>query len=240
MEQTMSRKILMILTSHALMGDTGQATGFWAEEVATPYFALVDAGAVVHLASPQGGAVPVDPGSLKPRGSNAPIVERFLADGKLQAELKQTQRASAVDAGSYDAVFFPGGHGTMWDLPTDPGVTRAVEAAYAGNKIIATVCHGASALVTAKGPDGLSVVRGVRINAFTDAEEAEVGLNGVVPFHLESRLRALGARFESAPNWAAFAIHDGRFITGQNPQSSELVAQLVLKALDLVSLRAAA
>lgn len=236
----MSRKILMILTSHARMGDTGQATGVWAEELATPYFALIDAGAVVHLASTQGGAVPVDPGSVKPRGSNVPIVERFLADARLQAELKQTQRASAVDAGIYDAVFFPGGHGTMWDLPTDPGVTRAVEAAYVGNKLIASVCHGAAALVTAKTPEGLPVVRGVRINSFTDAEEAEVGLNGVVPFHLESRLRELGARFESAPNWAAFAIHDGRFVTGQNPQSSELVAQLVLKALGLVSLREAA
>jgi putative intracellular protease/amidase len=236
----MSRKILMILTSHARMGDTGQATGVWAEELATPYFALIDAGAVVHLASTQGGAVPVDPGSVKPRGSNVPIVERFLADARLQAELKQTQRASAVEAGIYDAVFFPGGHGTMWDLPTDPGVTRAVEAAYVGNKLIASVCHGVAALVTAKTPEGLPVVRGVRINSFTDAEEAEVGLNGVVPFHLESRLRELGARFESAPNWAAFAIHDGRFVTGQNPQSSELVAQLVLKALGLVWLREAA
>lgn len=229
----MPRKILIVLTSNAQMGDTGKTTGFWAEELATPYYALADAGAQVHLASPLGGPAPVDPGSVKPRGSNAPVVERFLADVRLQASLAQTQRASSVDMGAYDAVFFPGGHGTMWDLPTDMGVTRAVEAAYTGKKIIAAVCHGGAGLVSAKRPDGLPVVHNVRINSFTDAEEAAVGLANVVPFALEGRLRELGARFEGAPMWAAFAVRDGQFVTGQNPQSSELVAHHVLEALGL-------
>lgn len=236
----MSHKILMILTSNARLGDTGKATGFWADELATPYYALVDAGAEVHLASPLGGPVPVDPGSIKPRGANAPIVERFLADARLQAELKQTRQASSADVGAYDAVFFPGGHGAMWDLPNDPGVTRAVEVAYAGKKLIASVCHGAAGLVTAKRPDGLPVVHGMRINAFTDAEEAAVGLTDVVPFALEGRLRELGARFEGAAMWAAFVVRDGQFVTGQNPQSSERVAHQVLDALGLKPLCAVA
>jgi putative intracellular protease/amidase len=236
----MTRKILMILTSNARLGDTGKPTGFWAEELAAPYFALVDAGATVELASPLGGPVPLDPSSVKPRGSNAPVVERFLADTVLQAALAKTHCALEVDASRYDAVFFPGGHGTMWDLPVDAGVTRAVEAAYAAGKVIASVCHGAAGLVSAKRPDGQPVVHGVRINSFTDAEEAAAGLTAVVPFPLEGRLRELGAKFEGAPTWQAFAVRDGQFITGQNPQSSERVAHHVLEALGLKPLRAAA
>ncbi len=236
----MTRRILMIVTSNAQMGDTGKPTGFWAEELATPYYALQDAGAQIDLASPLGGAVPVDPSSVKPRGQNAPVVERFLADTALQAALATTAAAQAVDAAAYDAVFFPGGHGTMWDLPGDAGVTHAVEAAFAGGKLIASVCHGAAGLVSAKRPDGQPVVQGLRINSFTDAEEAAVGLTGVVPFALETRLRELGATFEGAPMWQAFAVQDGPFITGQNPQSSELVAHELLLALGLQPLRAAA
>jgi putative intracellular protease/amidase len=198
-EISMTSRILMIVTSNSRMGDSGKTTGFWAEELAVPYYALVDAGATVHLASPLGGAVPVDPGSVKAKGDNSAAVERFLADGALQAALAQTRRADAVDARDYDAVFFPGGHGTMWDLPGDAGVTAAVETAFAGGKVIAAVCHGAAGLVTAKRADGAPVVKGVRLNSFTDAEEAAVGLSGVVPFPLEGRLRELGARFEGAP-----------------------------------------
>jgi putative intracellular protease/amidase len=229
----MTASILMIVTSNARMGEGGAPTGFWAEELAEPYYALVDAGATVHLASPQGGPAPVDPGSLKPRGENAPVVERFLADTALQATLAQTQRVAAVDAGGYDALFFPGGHGTMWDLPVDAGVTAAVEQAFAGKRLIASVCHGAAGLVTARRPDGLPIVHGMRINAFTDAEEAAVGLTAVVPFALEGRLRELGARFESGPDWQPFAVRDGQFVTGQNPQSSALVAQQLIEALGL-------
>ena len=227
----MNRRILMIVTSHDRLGDTGKPTGFWAEELAAPYYALADAGAQVQLASPLGGPVPLDPGSLKPRGSNEPIVERFLADGMLQEALSRTQRVADVDITRYDALFFPGGHGTMWDLPGDAGVTAAVEKAFAGGKLIATVCHGAAGLVSARRPDGRPVVEGRRINAFTDAEEAAVGLTSVVPFPLEGRLRQLGALFEGGPQWQSYAVRDGQFLTGQNPQSSGRVAALVLEAL---------
>ena len=230
---TQPKRILMIATSNTVMGDSGKPTGIWADELAVPYYQLLDAGAEVVLASPLGGPITLDPGSLKPVGENDPLVDRFLADPVAQAAAKVTQVAADTDASHFDAVFFPGGHDTMWDLPTDAGVTRAVEAAFAANKLIASVCHGAAGLVTARRPDGEPVVKGKRINSFTDAEEDAVGLSAIVPFHLESRLRELGAHFEGADNWASFAIRDGQFITGQNPQSSALVAQHVLKALGL-------
>jgi putative intracellular protease/amidase len=227
----MTSRILMIVTSNARMGDTGKPTGLWAEELAVPYYALADAGVDVTLASPAGGPAPIDPGSVKPVGQNDPVVERFLADTALQALIAATPKASAFDGAEFDAVFFPGGHGTMWDLPVDDGVTRAVERAFAANKLIAAVCHGAAGLVTAKRPDGQSIVKDVRVNSFTDAEEVAVGLEKVVPFMLETRLRELGGRFEGTGNWQAFAIRDGQLITGQNPQSSHRVAELLLAAM---------
>ena len=244
----MKKRTLMIVTSNARMGQTDKPTGkttdkptgFWAEEVAVPYYRLIDAGVQVSIASPLGGAVPMDPGSVKAKGQNDAVVERFLADTELQAKLQATHIASAVDAAAFDAVFFPGGHGTMWDLPTDAGVQRAVEAAFAAGKLIASVCHGAAGLVSARRADGKAVVEGYRINSFTDAEEAAVGLASIVPFQLETRLRELGAHFEGAANWQAFAIRDRQFITGQNPQSSALVAEHLLAALDLADFQHAA
>lgn len=227
----MKRRVLMIVTSNARMGASGKPTGLWAEELASPYYALADAGVDVTLASPAGGPAPIDPGSVKPRGENDATVERFLADAALQARLAQTPRASAFDGAQFDAIFFPGGHGTMWDLPTDAGVTQAVERAYAAGKWIASVCHGAAGLVTAKRPDGKSIIEGLRVNSFTDEEERAVGLQATVPFLLESRLRELGGRFEGAAMWQPFAIRDGLLITGQNPQSSHRVAELLLDAL---------
>lgn len=227
----MTSRILMIVTSNARMGDTGKPTGLWAEELAVPYYALADAGVDMTLASPAGGPAPIDPGSVKPIGQNDPVVERFLADTTLQALIAATPKASAFDGAEFDAVFFPGGHGTMWDLPVDDGVTRAVERAFAANKLIAAVCHGAAGLVTAKRPDGQSIVKDLRVNSFTDAEEVAVGLEKVVPFMLETRLRELGGRFEGTGNWQAFAIRDGQLITGQNPQSSHRVAELLLAAM---------
>jgi putative intracellular protease/amidase len=227
----MKNRILMIVTSNSRMGDSGKTTGLWAEEFAVPYYALTDAGADVVIASPAGGAAPIDATSLKPKGENDPAVERYLGDTATQARLAATQRAADVDAADFDAVFFPVGHGTMWDLPNDAGVTRAVERAFAGGKLVASVCHGAAGLVSAKRADGQSIVQGKRVNAFTDTEEAAVGLTGVVPFLLESRLRELGGRFEGAANWQPFAIRDGQLITGQNPQSSALVAKELLGAL---------
>lgn len=231
----MQPQILMIVTSNARLGDTDKATGFWAEELAVPYYALLDAGAAIVLASPAGGVIPMDPGSIKPTGENDPIVERFLADTDLNALMQVTVKVAELNGAKFDAIFFPGGHGTMWDLPIDPGVTNAVEAAFEAKKLIASVCHGAAGLVSAKRTDGESIVKGLRVNAFTDAEEIQVGLDGVVPFMLEARLRELGGEFESADNWTPFAIRDGQLITGQNPQSSGLVAQSLLAALSLTS-----
>ena len=227
----MNNHILMIVTSNAQMGTTGKPTGIWAEELAAPYYALLDAGVKVTLASPSGGAVPIDAGSLKPLGQNAACVDRMLADETLQHHLAHTATATSQRGADFDAVFFPGGHGTMWDLPTDPGVTQAVESAFQSGKFIASVCHGAAGLVTARRADGESIVKDLKVNSFTDAEEAAVGLTDVVPFLLESRLRALGGRFENAANWQPFVVRDGLLITGQNPQSSELVAHELLKAL---------
>jgi putative intracellular protease/amidase len=233
----MNQKVLFIVTSHRELGSTGKATGLWAEELAVPYYSLLDAGVTVALASPAGGPVPLDPGSIKPVGQNPPSVERLLADDKLQALLKTSPRASAQDASQFDAIFFPGGHGTMWDLPHDAGVTRAVESAYAAGKWIASVCHGAAGLVSAKRPDGKPLVLGLRVNAFTDQEESAAGLSAVVPFALESRLRELGGKFEGAANWQPFVVRDGQLITGQNPQSSRLVAEQLLAALSATNRR---
>jgi putative intracellular protease/amidase len=236
----MSKKILMIVTSNATMGKSNKPTGIWAEELAAPYYQFVDAGVAVDIASPQGGTVPLDAGSMKPHGENSAPVDRMLTDAALKTLLGATLKVSAVDANKYDAIFFPGGHGTMWDLPGDAGVTQAVERAFTNDKVIASVCHGAAGLVSAKRADGKSILTGKRVNSFTDAEEAAVGLTDVVPFALESRLRSLGAQFEGAANWQAFAVRDGNLITGQNPQSSELVAQHVLAALGIAHTRKAA
>lgn len=227
----MTTRILMIVTSHARLGDTGKPTGLWAEELAVPWYALADAGAELVLASPAGGAAPIDPGSLKPVGQNEPAVERLLADASLQASLASTPRVADVDAARFDALFFPGGHGTMWDLPVDAGVTRAVEQAFAAGRLIAAVCHGPAGLVSARRPDGEPIVKDLRVNSFTDAEEAAVGLAQVVPFLLERRLRELGGRFEGGPSWQPYAVRDGQLVTGQNPQSSHAVAQALLDAL---------
>lgn len=229
----MSHHILMIVTSSHRMGNTDKPTGLWAEELAVPYYALVDAGASVVIASTAGGKTPVDPGSVKAKGANDPAVERMLADTALQAMIENTRHIRDLAVDGFDAIFFPGGHGTMWDLPTAPGVKSAVESAYGNGKFIASVCHGAAGLVSAVRGDGLPMVHGKRVNSFTDAEEREVGLAGVVPFMLESRLRELGGVFEGADNWQAFAIRDGQLITGQNPHSSAKVAEMLIEALGI-------
>lgn len=227
----MNTRVLMIVTSHTTLGSSGKRTGIWADELAVPYNLFVDKGFEVGIASPTGGKAPFDPNSIKPPGANGPAVERFLADPAAQRLAGDTLPVAAVDASSYDAVFFPGGHGAMWDLPDDPGVRRVVETAFAANKVIAAVCHGPAALVGARRPDGQSILSGKRVNGFTDDEERAAGLSDVVPFRLETRMRELGGQFEKAPNWQAYAVQDGRLITGQNPSSSALVAQLVVDAL---------
>jgi putative intracellular protease/amidase len=227
----MSKRVLMIVTSNAVMGATGKATGIWAEELAVPYFVFTDFGLSVEIASPQGGTVPFDPASIQPKGRNGAEVERFLADAEAQSKFMTTHAIATVDVTKFDAVFFPGGHGTMWDLPNDAHVAKAVEAAHAAGKVIGAVCHGVAGLVSAKDKEGKSILSGKRVNSFTNEEEIAVGLDKVMPFMLESRIRELGGDFEKAANWQAFAVRDGNLVTGQNPSSSGLVAQYVLQAL---------
>ncbi len=236
----MNKRVLMIVTSHTTMGSSGKATGIWADELAAPYYVFMDAGFEVDIASPKGGRPAFDPSSIKPHGQNNPHIERFLVDPIAQSKLDHTMLTAAVDGAEYDAIFLPGGHGAMWDLPNDAGVTRLVENAFAANKVIAAVCHGPAGLVTAKRPDGKSILFDKKINGFTDEEETAAGLADVVPFKLETRMRELGGVFSKAANWQAFAVRDGLLITGQNPSSSVLVAQHTIAALSTQFVKQAA
>lgn len=226
------KPILMILTSHAQLGSTGKPTGIWAEELTTPYYALLDAGMQVTLASPLGGLPPFAQGSVKePVEANEGSVKRFLQDASAMQKFKATHTTASVNADDYSAVFLPGGHGTMWDTASDAHTARLVSDTFNAGKPTASVCHGPAGLVQAKRPDGKSIVFGKKVNAFTNEEEIAAGLMDVVPFHLESKLRELGGIFEHGPMWGAYAVRDGNLITGQNPASSALVAQHVVAAL---------
>jgi putative intracellular protease/amidase len=231
MSKATNKQIAIVVTSNSKMGDSGKPTGIWVEELAVPYYQFLDADITVVIASPLGGAVPFDPSSVAAVGKNSPQVERFLADATAQNTVQTTPMVATLDPAVFDAVFLPGGHGTMWDLPSDAAVARLVEKQFAANKIVAAVCHGPAGLVSAKRADGKSILFGKKVNAFTDAEETAAGLMAVVPFALESRIRELGGLFEGVANWQAHAVRDGNLITGQNPASSEKVAALVLEAL---------
>ncbi|NSL55697.1 type 1 glutamine amidotransferase domain-containing protein [Uliginosibacterium aquaticum] len=224
-------KILVILTSHATAGTSGQATGLWLEEFTTPYYAFVDAGAQVEVASIAGGQVPVDPHSIEAVGKNPASVERYLQDEALRTRLATSIKIDGLAAADYDAVFMPGGHGTMWDLPTSDTLARLVSTAWGEGKIVAAVCHGPAGLVNAKDEKGQPLVAGRRVAAFSNTEEVAAGMDKSVPFALETRIRALGAHYESGPDFQPFAVRDGRLVTGQNPASSAKVAELVLQAL---------
>ena len=221
--------ILMITTSAATLGRTGRPTGLWLEELAVPYYAFLEAGAAVRIASIAGGPVPVDPHSVKPRGENPAVVERFLGDAATQAAMAATE--PVADTALADAVFLPGGHGTMVDLPESAVLAALLGRAWAAGTIVAAVCHGPAGLVNVRDAAGAPLVRGRRVTAFSDSEERAVGLDAAVPFLLETRLRELGARYASGPDFQPFAVADGRLVTGQNPASSEVAARLVLDAL---------
>ncbi|GGK19415.1 type 1 glutamine amidotransferase domain-containing protein [Salinarimonas ramus] len=232
-------RILIVLTSHHTLGDTGKATGYYYEELAAPYYAFVDAGHTVEIASIAGGAPKADPASLDADEAKRPSdVRRLLADEAAMDALSRTIAIADVDPSGYDAVFLPGGHGTMWDFPDNAALARAVSTIHAAGGIVGSVCHGPAGFVGATRPDGRPLVEGVRINGFTDEEEAKVGLVDTVPFLLESRLVALGARFEKGGPFTSYAVRDGRIVTGQNPMSSERAAALMLEAL--AEVRAAA
>lgn len=227
----MKPRILFVVTSHAAIGDTGQPTGLWLEELAAPYYVFRDEGYEVEVASTRGGKVPVDPKSRKAAGENSPSVERFLKDEKAGALLAKTPSIDTLDIARYAALFLPGGHGTMWDLPQSKALARAVVAMLDRGDVVAAVCHGPAGLVDARFDNGDPVVKGRKISAFTNSEEAAAGLAGEVPFLLETRLAELGAEIHKAPNFQPFAIADGNLITGQNPASAEKAAKLVIRQL---------
>jgi putative intracellular protease/amidase len=228
-------KIVMVLTSHDQLGNTGRKTGFWLEEFAAPYFVFRDAGVELTLASPKGGQPPVDPKSDLPE-NQTPAMARFKKDERAQKELSQTVKLDTIKAKDYDTVFYVGGHGPMWDLAESPVSIALLESFYNSGKPIALVCHSPGVLhrVTYKGEP---IVKGKRVTGFANSEEEEVHLTHVVPFLVEDELKRLGGIYEKAPNWQSFAIVDGRLLTGQNPASSTAAAQTLLK---LVGQKAAA
>jgi putative intracellular protease/amidase len=232
MAETLSSalKILIIVTSSGQMGEGGEPTGVWLEELAVPYLHLRDAGFDVTVVSVEGGKLPVDPRSIAERGDNPEPVERFLDDEYGQRILENSRALSSVNPSEFDAVFFPGGHGTMWVFPADD-IGQIVADFIAADKPVAAVCHGPAALVSAKGADGKPIVDGLEVSAFTNSEEEAVGLQDAVPFSLTDRLRELGAQVKTAPDFEPYAVRDGLLITGQNPQSSEKVAELLAAAL---------
>ncbi|MEO0370547.1 MAG: type 1 glutamine amidotransferase domain-containing protein [Pseudomonadota bacterium] len=226
------QKVLFVLTSHTELGDTGNPTGFFYEELAAPYYAMMDAGHDVTIASIKGGKVEHDPSSLEHDPSDrAASVQRFLNDASALAKLHNTLPVHRINAFGFDAIFLPGGHGTMWDFPESDALAEAVGDIHEKGGIVGAVCHGPAGLVNAKRADGEPLVKGQRVAGFTDREEMAVELTGVVPFLLETRLRNLDASFEGAENFTPQAVRDNRLITGQNPQSSEAVAQLMVAAL---------
>lgn len=229
---TSTIKILIVLTSHAFMGGgAGQPTGLWLEELTTPYYEFVDAGAEVDIASIDGGKVPIDPHSMRAEGTNPASAERFLKDAAAMRKITASKKVTDVSADGYAAVFLPGGHGTMWDLPKSDALAALLSKAWADGKVVAAVCHGPAGLVNVKDVDGKPIVSGRRVAAFSNSEEVAAGFDKVVPFPLESRIRDLGARYESGPNFQSFALRDGNLVTGQNPASSGDVARLTLEAI---------
>ncbi|QKZ04748.1 type 1 glutamine amidotransferase domain-containing protein [Pseudomonas eucalypticola] len=223
-------KVLMVLTSHDQLGDTGRKTGFWLEEFAAPYYTFKDAGADLVLASPAGGQPPLDPKSDEP-DSQTEFTQRFKADPAAQQALASTVKLDSVNAQDFDAVFYPGGHGPLWDLAESPVSIALIEAFERAAKPIAFVCHAPGVLRHVKAANGEPLVKGRRVSGFTNSEEAGVGLTDVVPFLVEDEFKKLGALYEKGPDWQSFLVEDGLLITGQNPGSSEAVAGALVKRL---------
>lgn len=226
-------KILMVLTSHDQLGDTGKKTGFWLEELAAPYYVLKDAGATITLASPKGGQPPLDPKSDLPENQTE-LTKRFRADAAAQAQLADTKKLADVSANDFDAVFYPGGHGPMWDMPDNATSIALIEAFVKADKPVGAVCHAPVALVNVRGKNGEYLVKGKRVTAFTNEEEEAVGLTAVVPFLLEDRLKERGGIYSKGANWVPYVQVDGKLVTGQNPASSTPGAEALLKLLRAV------
>lgn len=220
-------KILLILTSHNQLGNTGQKTGFWLEEFATPFYIFKDANADVTLASPDGGQPPLDPKSDE-ADSQTESTKRFKSDSDAQTALANTLKLSDISPDDFDAVFYAGGHGPLWDLAEDRNSISIIETMYAAGKPVAAVCHAPAVLLYTKSPNGSPLVKGKSVTGFSNAEEDAVQLSEVVPFLLEDELKAKGANYSKGDDWQPYAITDGQLITGQNPASSDPVAKAVL------------
>ena len=223
-------KVLIILTSHDQLGDTGKKTGFWLEEFASPYYHLKDAGVQVTLASPRGGQPPLDPNSHEP-GSQTDDTRRFDDDQTAQKELAHTAKLAEMKVEDFDAVFYPGGHGPLWDLYNDNDSIALIEGFVAAGKPVATVCHAPAVLLKAKDRHGDPLVKGKEVTGFSNSEEATVGLTDVVPYLVEEQLIAMGGKYQKVEDWNSLAVVDGLIITGQNPASSAAVAAALVKAL---------
>lgn len=223
-------KVLMVLTSHDRLGDTDKKTGFWLEEFAAPYYLLKDAGAAITLASPKGGQPPLDPKSDEPDAQTA-ATERFAGDQVAQKALANTLELESVNATDYDAVFYPGGHGPLWDLAEDKNSIALLEDFYAAGKPIGAVCHAPAIFRHTKGVDGKPLVNAKSVTGFSNSEEAAVGLTDVVPFLVEDMLQANGGIYSKSADWESYVVGDGHLITGQNPASSEATAEALLQLL---------
>ena len=224
------KKVLMVLTSHDTLGNTGRKTGFWLEELAAPYYVFKDAGMDIVLASPTGGQPPLDPKSNEP-SFQTEMTHRFEADAAATAQLASTVRLDTVDQADFDTVFYPGGHGPLWDLAEDRHSIALIEAFIAANKPVALVCHAPGVLRHVKAADGRPLVEGKKVSGFTNTEEEGVGLTEVVPFLVEDELRKLGGDYSKGPDWASYVVRDGLLITGQNPGSSAAAAALLLQQI---------
>jgi len=223
-------KILIVLTSHSELGNTGEKTGFWIEEFATPYYVLADAGADITIASPNGGQPPVDPKS-ELADARTPSTDRFFKDDILIDKVAYSLKLSDIKQADYDAVFYPGGHGPLWDLATDKTSIKLIEDFYNNQKPIAFVCHAPAALINTKAENGESLIKDKHLTSFSNTEEEAVQLTKVVPFLLEDELKKQGAHYTKGNDWSSYIQQDGLLITGQNPASSEAVAKLLLKTL---------
>lgn len=223
-------KILMVITSHDQLGNTGRKTGFWLEELAAPYFVFKDAGARITLASPKGGRPPLDPKSNEPE-FRTDLTRRFEQDAAAEAQLNETVRLESVKQEDFDSVFYPGGHGPMWDIVEDRNSIKLIESFLAAGKPIAVVCHSTGALRHVKAPGGNPLVQGKEVTGFTNGEEEAVGLTKVVPFLVEDEMLRMGAVFSKKANWAVHVVSDGLLTTGQNPASSGPAAKLLLEKL---------
>lgn len=222
--------VLFVLTSHAAFGDTGRTTGLWLEEFLAPYYHFVDAGVAVRLASPRGASVPVDPGSVDAL-KDSHLYQRYVADAVLAERMNSTIKLSAALESEISALVYPGGHGPLWDLRDNPDSVALIESFIASGKPVATLCHAGCALLEARKSDGSPLIEGVQVTAFSDSEEAAVGLEQSVPYLVETDMKALGAVYSKAADWESHVVVCGSLVTGQNPASSVGVAEAVMKLL---------